>query len=117
MQSFILQGLVQVGQGQGESLGAKTANLDICLAVKQGLPKGLYRAVVLFRGEHRDALLYYGINFFTKQDCLEVHLFNFSGELYGETVVVTTGEYLRPPKEFNSSQELKDQIKKDLERQ
>jgi len=44
---------------------------------------------------------------------LEIHLFDFSGELYGETVIVEWVRRLRDTQTFPSRQALVDQIERD----
>lgn len=113
-QPYRLVGRVQPGQGRGEETGAKTANLAVSLAVEAGIAPGLYRCEAKVLGQQCEGLLYYGINSLTNEDCLEVHLLHFSGELRGETIDVLVGDFLRPPIQFNSVEALKEQIKKDL---
>jgi len=47
---------------------------------------------------------------------LEVHLFDFSGDLYGQEMEVWFGAYLRGEEKFADVEALKVQIGKDLER-
>lgn len=108
-----LTGTVLAGHNQGEKVGARTANLDLGLA--KLLPKGLYLSRVQVEGVEHQALLYYGINSLTNKDCLEVHLLDFNGDLYGKTVSVTTEQYLRFPKKFTTAEQLAVQIRKDLQ--
>ena len=108
-----LQGIVKRGAGRGATTGAKTANLDVALAV--ALPKqGLYEAIIIAARRKYSGLLYYGINMLSGQECLEVHLFNFTGVLYRKKIVVSVGRYLRPPKKFKTLTALKRQIAIDI---
>jgi riboflavin kinase/FMN adenylyltransferase len=47
---------------------------------------------------------------------LEVHLFDFAEEIYGEDLEVRFRQFLRPEKRFAGLEELKAQIGKDAER-
>jgi riboflavin kinase/FMN adenylyltransferase len=47
---------------------------------------------------------------------LEVHLFDFKGGLYEETLEVAFYDRLREEKEFPSVEELRDQIRRDVQR-
>lgn len=105
-------GRVKKGQGMGAKIGLKTANLDTKLAKK--LPKGLYTCQVILDRQNYKGLLYYGYNSLTKKDCLEIHIKNFSGDIYRKKITVTTDRYLRAPKIFASTKKLAEQIKKDL---
>ena len=44
---------------------------------------------------------------------LEVHLFDYSGDLYGKTMRVALIEYLRPERKFDGLDALKAQIDED----
>lgn len=46
---------------------------------------------------------------------VEVHLLNWSGDLYGKTLHVFLNSYLRPEQKFNSLDALKDQIQQDCQ--
>lgn len=108
-----LVGKVINGQNQGNKLGAATANLDVYLA--KNLPKGLYVADVYIGTQQYEGLLYYGYNSISKNDCLEVHIFNFSENIYDKELKIVTKKFLRLPKKFNGPEKLKQQIKKDLD--
>ncbi len=107
-----ITGLVLPGHGHGATTGAPTANLDLSLA--KNLAPGLYSCQAILENKPVRGLLYYGYNSLTKQDCLEIHFLNFSGDLYGQTITIEIKKFLRPEKKFNSLAKLKQQINKDL---
>jgi len=108
----IISGIVLSGNNNGEKIGARTANLDVGLA--KDLAKGLYSCKVDLSGVFYPGLLYYGINSLTNKDCLEIHVLEWSGNLYGKNITISTERYLRFPKRFKSVGKLSEQIKKDL---
>jgi len=108
----VIVGIVEKGANNGKKLGAKTANLNIKLA--SNLPKGLYTCEVEANGKKHQGLLYYGYNSLTNTDTLEVHIFNFSANIYGHQITVVTDKFLRLPKTFKNPEDLMMQIKKDL---
>ena len=110
--TIVINGKVLQGYNNGEKTGARTANLDISLA--KDLPKGLYSCKVDLGGAFYRGLLYYGINSITNKDCLEVHILEWNGNIYGKNITVSTERYLRFPKKFKSVEKLSEQIKKDL---
>lgn len=114
METYTLQGIVEPGRGNGKKLGAATANLPLSLAVEQGVMPGLYMCEVVVRGARYRGLIYYGINSLTRQDCLEVHLFGYAENLYGEHIHIQTERFLRPPKLFTSPEALQAQIAEDI---
>ena len=116
--SYCLTGVVVQGQQMGRQLGFPTANLEI--APEKFLPRiGVYRVLVaiddapqLQRGVmnigHRPTLA--GI-----QQTIEVHLLDWSGNLYGNTVTVYLEQFLRPEQKFESLEALTAQIQIDCE--
>ncbi len=113
---FVVEGLVSPGNQQGKKLGAATANLPLVAAKK--LPKGLYSCSVRIgesTAQYR-GLLYYGYNSLTELDCLEVHLFDFNADLYGEQLTITTQKFLRRPKKFRDPKKLAAQIEQDIKK-
>lgn len=109
---YTIVGVVKIGHGLGKQIGAQTSNLDVELA--KDLPKGLYGCVVYVEGKKYDGVLYYGRNSLTAEDCLETHLFDFVGDIYGKSISIKTTHYIRPPKFFDSVQQLNLQVQKDL---
>lgn len=108
-----ITGTVLPGMKKGTGLGASTANLDIALA--KDLPPGLYTADIKIGQEKFAGLLYYGYNSLSKTDCLEAHIFNFSEDIYGQEIEITTKHFLREPIKFKNREEMMAQIKKDIE--
>jgi riboflavin kinase/FMN adenylyltransferase len=45
---------------------------------------------------------------------VELHLFDFSGDLYGQTVEVEFHEFLRGDRVFSGREELRQQIQRDV---
>jgi len=110
--TYTISGKVLVGNNNGEKVGVRTANLDVILA--KDLARGLYSCRVSLDSVFYKGLVYYGINSLTNKDCLEVHILEFNGNLYGKNITVNTERYLRFPKKFKSVEKLSEQIKKDL---
>src|SRR3989338_3024683 len=89
----VINGMVLPGHNNGEKIGARTANLDINLA--KDLAKGLYSCKVNLDGAFYRGLMYYGFNSLTNKDCLEIHILEFDGDIYGKNIIATTERYLR----------------------
>lgn len=90
------------GDKRGRELGYPTANLQ--LAPDCGLSQGIYAVRIRIDGVIRDGVASYGRRptFGDGAPLLEVHVFDFSGDLYGKTVDVTLVSYLRPELKFES---------------
>ena len=50
-----------------------------------------------------------------RQINVETNIFDFSGDLYGQAVTVYFHEFIRPEVKFGSLEELKDQIRHDVD--
>ncbi len=103
-----ISGIVVKGDGYGRKLGYPTANLDF---KNIEIKPGVYSGVASFENEsHPSGIL---IN---PDGKIEAHLLNFDGDLYGKTLVLELGQFIREYKKFNSEQELIKQIEEDLKK-
>ncbi len=115
MESLIFSSVVLRGQGLASKFLVPTANLDPSVLVDTGLGHGVYFVRVRLEDNMYFAVLHFGRRSATdKEVSLELHILDFSGDVYGEIVEVETLVFLRPIKEFSGLQELKKQIEYDL---
>ena len=106
-------GTVQEGQKRGRSIGYPTAN--IMVADKKALPNGVFAVEIeSSHGRH------YGManvgarpSFEEKPPSLEVHVFDFSGNLYNQNVTVHFKDFLRSQIKFAGIEEVKAQLVQD----
>ena len=111
-----IDGMVQKGRQLGKKIGFPTCNIDIKDYV---LAKpGVYAVSVLRKNNLKIlkgiANLGYRPTFNQKKILLEVHLFNFSGNLYNKQLSVHFLKFIRKEKKFKNINKLKSQIKLDL---
>ena len=111
-----IDGIVQKGRQLGKKIGFPTCNIDIKDYV---LAKpGVYAVSVLRKNNLKIlkgiANLGYRPTFNQKKILLEVHLFNFSGNLYNKHLSVHFLKFIRKEKKFKNINKLKSQIKLDL---
>ena len=99
-----IEGEVLHGDKRGRDLGYPTANLSLA---GLHLPRfGVYAVEVdILTGPHRGAatgVASLGVRptFDGQVPLLEVHLFDFAGDLYGDRLSVALVEYLRPEETF-----------------
>ena len=109
-------GKVEKGRKLGKKIGFPTCNLDIKEYVLA--TPGVY-AVKAARQNSNTwikgiANLGYRPTFNQKKLLLEVHLFNFSGNLYNKYLTVEFLKFIRKEKKFKNVEQLKKQIKSDL---
>ncbi len=113
---FTLEGVVSHGLRRGTQLGFPTANL---VTDKEIIPiPGVYAVKVKWREQLFDGVLNIGWNptFGNQVVTVEVHLLDFKGDLYGESLRIYFFERLRNEKRFSSLNELVDAIQADIVR-
>jgi riboflavin kinase/FMN adenylyltransferase len=118
---YCMIGKVVEGAKRGQTLGFPTANLNI---PDELYPKpGVYAVKVEWRQQCLDGLANVGTNptFLSGQGgkdkpiSLEVHILNFSRNIYGEEIQVNFVRRIRDEVRFETSQLLIEQIKKDIQ--
>ena len=114
--NWSIEGIVKRGRQVGKKIGFPTCNIDIKDYV---LAKpGVYAVKVLRKNDSKYlkgiANLGYRPTFNQKKILLEVHLFNFSGNLYNKYLSVEFLKFIRKEKKFKNVNQLKTQIKTDL---
>ena len=114
--NWSIVGKVQKGRQLGKKIGFPTANIDIKNYIL-ACP-GVY-AVKVKRSDKNNYLkgianLGYRPTFNGKKLLLEVHLFNFSGNLYNKYLTVEFKKFIRKEKKFKNVEQLRRQIKIDL---
>ncbi len=113
---YQLAGMVVAGQRRGQSLGFPTANLDGIRTLVPG--NGVYAVRATHAGKTWPAAANVGPNptFGEHARKIEVHLIEFSGDLYGQELTVAFIEKIRDTRPFASLQELVAQVRLDVER-
>ena len=114
--NWTIEGIVQKGRQVGKKIGFPTCNIDIQDYV---LAKpGVYAVKVLRKNNTKYlrgiANLGFRPTFNQKKILLEVHLFNFSGNLYNKLLSVQFLKFIRKEKKFKNVDQLRKQIKSDL---
>lgn len=111
-----IRGTVVRGAGRGRTIGVPTLNLDPPDSRKLLPPDGVYAVrVTLDGGRTFGGMMNQGPRptFGEQTRTLEVHLFDFDGALYGETVNVEWVRRLRAVQAFSSRDALVAQLEKD----
>jgi riboflavin kinase/FMN adenylyltransferase len=117
---FHLSGKVIKGDQIGRKIGFPTANLFIEENYKLIPGDGIYVVNIDFKSgklknKSAKGMAYIGhrptINGMNRN--VEVNIFDFKDDIYGETIRLNFLKYLRDDKKFNSLDELKEQLKKD----
>ena len=112
---WTVSGHVLHGDKRGRTIGFPTANVSLKGYLEPALGVYAVRARV---GEARyDGVANFGRRpTFDKQDTLlEVHLFDFDGDLYGRQIDIAFVDFIRPERKFAGLDALKAQIAADSE--
>lgn len=113
---YSLVGEVVTGQQLGRTIGFPTANLQ--LPESKFLPRyGVYSVAVLLESTTIKGVMNIGCRPTVAGEAvtIEVHLLNWAGDLYGQTLKVNLLRFLRPEQKFSSVEALKQQITKDCQ--
>lgn len=111
---MMVRGTVVRGKGEARGLGYPTANIA---HEASGLAAGIFlaRALVGTRVIRGVAVVGMWTDEATGHPSLEIHLLDFAGDLYGQTVDVALGEKLRDLMRFDAAEALVARIRKDVE--
>ena len=114
---WMVDGIVETGQQRGRTIGFPTANLSFGDLVR---PKaGVYAAECRIAGsdDWRPAVANTGTRPTVggEEARLEVHIFDFAHDIYGQRLTVRFRSFIRDEKKFDSFDALKDQIAKDAD--
>lgn len=116
---YQVPGIVIQGDKRGRTIGFPTANIQVSEGSFIPLV-GVYAVKILIQNVWHLGICNVGYrptfkNPDDKQLSIEVHIFDFNKNIYGEEVVIGWFKRIREEKKFNSIDELKAQIEKDKE--
>ncbi|MBI1245084.1 MAG: bifunctional riboflavin kinase/FAD synthetase [Alphaproteobacteria bacterium] len=110
---FAIDGRVARGDARGRTIGFPTANIALDGYLPPALGVYAVRVAGALAGQTVPGVANLGVRPTVGGDPaprLEVHLFDFAGDLYGRRLVVSLIEFLRPERKFAGLDELKAQI-------
>lgn len=101
---YSLTGTVVRGEGKGRKLGFPTANLGLDHADKLVPHEGIYAVRAALRDRFVDGVLHLGPRptFAGLPPSIELHLFDFAADIYGDRVVVRFVDRIRDIARFDS---------------
>lgn len=114
---YSLKGEVIAGKKLGRQLGFPTANIKPAYQYKLVPADGVYAVEIRTGSETKPGMLSIGINptvnLVPGKKSIEVHIFNFEKEIYGEEIEIVFRYRLRNEIKFRSVEELAGQMEKD----
>src|SRR6478736_275816 len=112
---YMLTGQVVEGDKLGRELGYPTANIEIDSRYKLIPADGIYAVTLAYENEIFKGMLYIGprptVN--GSKKVIEVNIFDFNKDIYGDTITVYFHRLLRGDKKFDSLDSLKQQLHAD----
>jgi len=109
-------GEVIEGDKRGREIGFPTANIMLNNLIKPDF--GVYAVKIDYNNDTYDGIANFGVRpTFDKTKSLpilEVHLFDFTDNLYGKEIVISFVDFIRKEKKFNGLESLKSQIQLDI---
>ena len=110
---WVVKGEVIKGDQRGRQIGFPTANISM-----EGWIEPLFGVYAV--NINVDGLFYRGVanlgvrpTFGKSSPILEVHLFDYSGDLYGKDIIISFIDFIRKEKKFDGIESLKKQIEID----
>jgi riboflavin kinase/FMN adenylyltransferase len=113
----VISGTVCAGSSRGKSLGFPTANLRIDDETAANLSSGVYAARVGWEKAPRHSAVVnvgYRPTFEEGMFSFEVHVLDFTGDLYGKKLDVRLVARIRDEMRFDGAESLVDQIRRDI---
>lgn len=113
--SYCLSGMVVIGDKLGRVMGYPTANLSIESHFKLIPADGIYAVRIHTADQWLSGMLYIGLRPTVNgiKRTIEVNIFDFDRDIYGETLTVTFEKLLRTDSKFKDLEALKDQLHRD----
>lgn len=116
---YFLSGKVVDGEHEGRKMGFPTANIDVTCKEKLLPAPGAYVVEVSIEGEEKalPGMMNIGTRptFGENNLSLEVHVLDYSGNLYGKMLSVSFLQRLREEHRFVSTEELREQLMSDAQ--
>jgi len=116
--NYRLTGKVIKGEGRGRSLNIPTANLKPISTEKLIPEDGIYAVWARIERQQFKAVLYIGFKptFAFKHRAIELHIFNFFGDLYGQIIEIEFKAKIRDDYHFDNVGKLIEQIENDKQK-
>ena len=111
---YSLAGIVVKGKQLGRTIGFATANIQVKESYKLIPKDGVYVVLCEFDSTKHFGMMNIGVNPTTDSDAdkqkIEVHLLNFTGDIYDKVIMVSFLTRIRDEQKFESVDALKNQL-------
>jgi riboflavin kinase/FMN adenylyltransferase len=116
---YYLSGKVIKGAMRGRELGFPTANLKVTESNKLIPAQGVYAVESIVGNKNYNGIMNIGLRPTFEEriePVIEVHIFDFNSDIYSNEIKIGFIDRIRDEKQFNSKDELIEQIKMDIEK-
>lgn len=116
--NYTLSGKIVEGYQVGRTIGYPTANMQVWERYKVVPALGVYAVLVHLRNVVYSGMLYIGTRPTLHEDSqisVEVNLFDFSGNLYNQSMTIEFVDFIRADEKFQTMEELVARIHQDKE--
>jgi riboflavin kinase / FMN adenylyltransferase len=115
---YSIRGNVVKGKCLGREIGYPTANIHIAESYKLIPGLGVYAVDVNYKNKHYKGMLSIGTNptVGNKSVSIEVNIFDFNQDIYGEKLIIDFKEKMREEVKFENLDQLKSQLHLDKEK-
>ncbi|MDZ7332038.1 MAG: bifunctional riboflavin kinase/FAD synthetase [candidate division KSB1 bacterium] len=113
--NYRMAGTVVPGEGRGRTLNIPTANLSPVSEQKLIPQDGIYAVWAKLQSERYPGVLYIGSKptFAYQHQTIELHILDFSGNLYGKKIEIEFVSRIRDDQQFDSASQLVERIERD----
>lgn len=112
---YNIEGRVVKGDSIGRKMEFPTANIQVNDTTKLIPARGVYAVNAIHHGKEYGGMLNIGVRptFNGDTESIEVHLFGFNTESYGDDMKIIFRDYIREERKFDGREALKKQLEED----
>ena len=114
---YFANGCIIKGRQIGRTIGFPTANIELSDHLKMLPKEGVYATIITLNGNSYIGMANIGTQptFESYKTTFEIHILNFNGDIYGQSIEVKFIKHIRDIQKFDNAQSLMEQLEKDRE--
>ncbi|MBR3939312.1 MAG: riboflavin biosynthesis protein RibF [Bacteroidales bacterium] len=113
--NYFAEGCIIKGRQIGRTIGFPTANIELSNHLKMLPKEGVYATIINLNGTDYIGMANIGTQptFESYKQSFEIHILNFNGDIYGQSIEVRFIKRIRDIQKFDRAQSLMEQLQKD----
>lgn len=114
---YFADGCIIKGRQIGRTIGFPTANIELSNHLKMLPKEGVYATIIILNGSNYIGMANIGTQptFESYKTTFEIHILNFNGDIYGQSIEVKFIKRIRDIQKFDNAQSLMEQLEHDRE--